>query len=158
MSLQWRHNEYDGVSYLQPHDCLLNRLNINVPRHWPLRGKFTDDRWIPFTKGQQRRKCFHLMTSSWNRVAWIVRINISINITRSKRVLTHVSRFEIIIITFHGLQVKWKLFIITHTHTRTRTHTHNTHTRTHTHTHTHARTHTHTHTQVMDSVHGASVW
>ena len=25
-SLQWRHNEYDGVSNHQPHDCLLNRL------------------------------------------------------------------------------------------------------------------------------------
>ena len=25
-TLQWRHNERDGVSNLQPHDCLLNRL------------------------------------------------------------------------------------------------------------------------------------
>ena len=25
-SLQWRHNERDGVSNHQPHDCLLNRL------------------------------------------------------------------------------------------------------------------------------------
>ena len=25
-SLQWRHNEHDGVSNHQPHDCLLNRL------------------------------------------------------------------------------------------------------------------------------------
>ena len=25
------------------------------------------DRWIPLTKGQLRGKCFHLMTSSWNR-------------------------------------------------------------------------------------------
>ena len=24
--LQWRHNEHDGVSNHQPHDCLLNRL------------------------------------------------------------------------------------------------------------------------------------
>ena len=42
-SLQWRHNERDGVSNHQPHDCLLNRLfkahiieNIKAPRHWPL--------------------------------------------------------------------------------------------------------------------------
>ena len=69
--LQWRHNERDGVSSHQPHDCLLNRLfkaqikeNIKAPRHWPLRGEFTGDRWIPRTKGQQRGKCFHLMTSS----------------------------------------------------------------------------------------------
>ena len=26
ITLQWRHNERDGVSNLQPHDCLLNRL------------------------------------------------------------------------------------------------------------------------------------
>ena len=26
LSLQWRHNEHDGVSNHQPHDCLLNRL------------------------------------------------------------------------------------------------------------------------------------
>ena len=38
-SLQWRHNERDGVLNHQPHDCLLNRLfkapikeNINAPR------------------------------------------------------------------------------------------------------------------------------
>ena len=58
-ALQWRHNEGDGVSNHQPHDCLLNRLfkshikeNIKDPRHWPLWGEFTDDRWIPRTKGQ----------------------------------------------------------------------------------------------------------
>ena len=25
---------------------------IKAPRHWPLWGEFTDDRWIPRTKGQ----------------------------------------------------------------------------------------------------------
>ena len=39
--------------------------NIKAPRHWPLCGKFTGDRWIPRTKGQKPGKCFHLMTSSW---------------------------------------------------------------------------------------------
>ena len=38
--------------------------NIKAPRHWPLCGEFTGDRWIPCTDGQQRGKCFHLMTSS----------------------------------------------------------------------------------------------
>ena len=87
IALQWRHNERDGVSNHQPKDCLLNRLfrlrslasrlfaepfvqaqikeNIRIPRHWPLCGEFTGDRWIPLIKGQQRGKCFHLMTSSW---------------------------------------------------------------------------------------------
>ena len=39
------------------------------PRHWPLCGEFTGDRWIPRTNGQLRGKCFHLMTSSW--ICWI---------------------------------------------------------------------------------------
>ena len=40
-------------------DYLLNRLfkaqikeDIKAPRHWFLWGEFTDDRWIPRTKGQ----------------------------------------------------------------------------------------------------------
>ena len=40
-------------------------MSAKVPRHWPLWGEFTGDRWIPCTKGQWRGKCFHLMTSSW---------------------------------------------------------------------------------------------
>ena len=39
--------------------------NIKAPRHWPLWGEFTGDRWIPRTNGQLRGNCFHLMTSSW---------------------------------------------------------------------------------------------
>ena len=39
--------------------------NIEAPRHWPLCGEFTGDRWIPRTNGQLRGKCFHLFTSSW---------------------------------------------------------------------------------------------
>ena len=34
--------------------------NIKVPRHWPLCGQFTGNRWIPRTKGQQRGKMFPL--------------------------------------------------------------------------------------------------
>ena len=56
-SLQWRHNESDGISRHRRLDCLLNRLfsanqrNIEAPRHWPLWGEFTGDRWIPRRKG-----------------------------------------------------------------------------------------------------------
>ena len=39
--------------------------NIKVPRHWPLCGEFTGDRWIPRTNDQLRGKCFRLMTSWW---------------------------------------------------------------------------------------------
>ena len=69
-SLEWRHNEDDGVSNHQPYDCLLNlnqaqiKENIKAPRNWPLWGDFTGDRWIRRTNGQLRGKCFHLMTSS----------------------------------------------------------------------------------------------
>ena len=51
-ALQERHNGRHGVSDRQPHHCLLNRIfkaqikeNIKVPRHWPLWGEFTGDRW-----------------------------------------------------------------------------------------------------------------
>ena len=40
--------------------------NIKAPRHWPLCGEFTSDRWSPRTNGQYCWECFHLMTSSWN--------------------------------------------------------------------------------------------
>ena len=58
-TLQWRHNERDGVSNHRRLHVLLNRLfrcesNINAPHHWPLGGEFTGD----------REKCFHVMTSS----------------------------------------------------------------------------------------------
>ena len=59
VSLQWRHNECDDISNHQPYHCLLNRLfkaqikeNIKAPRHWPLWGEFTGDRWIPLSRGQ----------------------------------------------------------------------------------------------------------
>ena len=39
--------------------------NIKAPRHWPLWREVTGDRWIPHTKGQQRGKYFHLVTSSF---------------------------------------------------------------------------------------------
>ena len=41
------------------------QTNLKAPRHWPLWGEFSGDRWIPRTKGQCRGKCLYLMTSSW---------------------------------------------------------------------------------------------
>ena len=64
-----RHNEHDGVSYHLRLDWLFGqffrRRSKKAPRHWPLWGEFTVDRWIPRRKGQQCGKCFLLMTSSW---------------------------------------------------------------------------------------------
>ena len=50
--------------FAQPLVQVQIKENIKAPRHWPLWGEITGDRWIPRTKGQWRGKCFHLMTSS----------------------------------------------------------------------------------------------
>ena len=42
--LQWHHNRYDGVSNHPRPDYLQIKENIKAPRHWPLRGKSTNDR------------------------------------------------------------------------------------------------------------------
>ena len=83
LTLQWRHNQRESVSnhrrldlFAQPFIRVQIKENIKAPRHWPLWGGFTGDWWIPSTKGQQRGKCFYLMTSSWaSRMAanvWLV--------------------------------------------------------------------------------------
>ena len=71
-SLKWRHNERHGVSKHRHLNCLLSCLFSRtskeiwkLPCHWPLCGESTGERRIPHTKGQSRRKCLHLMTSSW---------------------------------------------------------------------------------------------
>ena len=45
------------------------RKKTSAPLHWPLRGECSGNRWIPLTKGQYHRECFHLITSScdWYR-------------------------------------------------------------------------------------------
>ena len=77
LPVQWRHDERDGVSNHRRLDCLLSVCSATderknkTPRHWPLCGEFTGDRWIPLTKGQLRVKCFHLMTSLWKDCVWV---------------------------------------------------------------------------------------
>ena len=57
-SLRWRHNGRDSVSnhHLTIVDSTVIQTqikeNIKAPRHWPLCGEFTGDRWIPRTNGQ----------------------------------------------------------------------------------------------------------
>ena len=87
-TLQWRHHERDG-DFKSATSPLFTQMfiqaqikeNIKAPRHWPLWGEFTGDRWIPSTKGQWRGKCFHLLTSSWSTLpktygSWATRMNI----------------------------------------------------------------------------------
>ena len=68
LTLQWHHNDHDGVSNHQPHGCLPNRLFRRRSKKTPnlrVTVLFAGDRWIPRTNGQLRGKCFHLMTWSW---------------------------------------------------------------------------------------------
>ena len=69
--LQWRHNERDGVSNHQPHDCLLNRLfgrRSKKTSKLCVTGLCAGNSPGPVNsphKGTVTRKCFHLMTSSF---------------------------------------------------------------------------------------------
>ena len=38
--------------FTQPFIQAQIKENVKAPRHWPLWGEFTGDRWIPRTKGQ----------------------------------------------------------------------------------------------------------
>ena len=62
---RWRLKSPALRVFTQPFIQVQIKENIKAPRHWPLCGEFTGDRWNPLTKGQLSGKCFHLMTSSW---------------------------------------------------------------------------------------------
>ena len=53
----------DSIVYSNVCSCADHRKPQTV-RRWPFWGESTGDRCTPLTKGQQRWKCFHLMTSS----------------------------------------------------------------------------------------------
>ena len=63
-SLPWRLKTPASQMFTQVFTQAQIKENIIAPRHAPLCGEFTGDRWIHRTKGQLRGKCFHLMTSS----------------------------------------------------------------------------------------------
>ena len=66
---RWRLRPPASRLFTQPFIQAQIKENLKAPRHWPLWGEFTGDRWIPRTKGQWRGKCFHLMASSWSKTA-----------------------------------------------------------------------------------------
>ena len=47
----WRHLK-SPASWLFTQAHIQVKENFKAPRHWPLWGEFTGDRWIPHTKGQ----------------------------------------------------------------------------------------------------------
>ena len=61
---RWRLKSPASPLFTHPFIRAQIKENIRAPRHWPLCGEFTGDRWIPRTNGQWRGKCFYLMTSS----------------------------------------------------------------------------------------------
>ena len=65
----WRFRSPASRLFAKPFVQAQTKENIKALRPWPLRGEFTGDRWIPRTRGQWRRKCFHFMTSSWFGIA-----------------------------------------------------------------------------------------
>ena len=78
-SLQWRHNERDGVSIVYSTVCSdADQRNAKAPRHWPLWGEFTGDQWIPRTNGprsnvisEHRLRIKFISTSCKIDVRWI---------------------------------------------------------------------------------------
>ena len=82
LALHWRHNDHDGVSNHQPHDCLLNRLfrrRSKITSKLRVTGLCEGNSPGPVNsthKGPVTRKCFHLMTSSWaNRLMCSAHLN-----------------------------------------------------------------------------------
>ena len=63
-SIAWRFTSMLILPNTQPSIQAQIKESVKPPRHWPLCGELTGDRWIPRTNDQLRVKCFHLMTSS----------------------------------------------------------------------------------------------
>ena len=49
---RWRFKPLASWLFTQPFIQAQIKENIKAPRHWPLWGEFTGDRWIPHKKGQ----------------------------------------------------------------------------------------------------------
>ena len=72
-SLQWRHNERDGVSNHQPHDCLLNRLfrrrSKKTPKPASLAFVRGIHRWIPWQMANNAEN----VSIWWRHHGWLQR-------------------------------------------------------------------------------------
>ena len=69
----WRLRSPASRLFPQPFVRAHIKENIKALCYWPLWGESTGDQLIPLAKGQQRGKCFHLMTSSckWKTLAYL---------------------------------------------------------------------------------------
>ena len=84
---RWRLKSSASRLFIQPFIQAQIKESIKVPRHWPLCGEFTGDRWFPRTNGQLRGKCFHLMTSSCSNSLHNYKNNTNIIICISYQIL-----------------------------------------------------------------------
>ena len=82
---RWRLKSPASPLFTQPFIQAQIKENIKAPSHWPLRGEFTGDRWIPHTKGQWHGKCFHWMASSWIKRVYCFLYSTSAETTLKKR-------------------------------------------------------------------------
>ena len=79
-TLQWRHNDRDGVSNHRRLDCFLNRFfhvqikeNMKAPRHWPLWGEFSGYRWMMSLCVDIRYSWCHICQAAWHHLNGRVR-------------------------------------------------------------------------------------
>ena len=97
-TLRWRHNERDGVSNHQPHDCLLNRL-------FKRRSKRTSKLWVTgLCEGNSPRKLFPFDDVSMKRDNFNSQ-NCRINSMSSD------SGFHFLLVWAHSLQWRYMCFM-----------------------------------------------
>ena len=86
MTLQWRHNDRDGVSNQRRLNCLLSRL-------FRCRSKKTSKlRVTGLSEGPKRGKCLHLITSSWSKRVWSLNVKMDkFRFAALSTILTYIS-------------------------------------------------------------------
>ena len=117
-------SQITGVSIVYSIVCSgADQRNIKAPRHWPLWGEFTGDRWIPLTKGQYSGKCPYLMTSSC-RNTFATSLYSIIFLLKTWHVLQRCGHFDIlrcclsacfilaISVDLMGRQRKWRILTL----------------------------------------------
>ena len=123
-TLRWHHDEGDGVSNHQHHDCLLNRLfrrrskKTSKLRVTGLCGGI--HRWLH--KGPVTRKCFHLMTSSWENMIYENTSSkwTTVLVMHSRAILSvfpndcfkpsNLKTYRVFFIKMHLCQINWPIY------------------------------------------------
>ena len=110
--LQWRHNERDGVSNHQPHDCVLNRFRRRSKKISKLRVTGLCEGNSPMTgefPAQRASKCFHLMTSSLICVTIANMLTIGLAVNQTKWIKTKPHRSNVSTL-WPSVAIRWQRF------------------------------------------------